>query len=162
MLERQRRSKEEQKLADKSREKKDPEKDYQSARYIRNGKDVFPSTAFKKAMVDAGFMLGIPRPAIRAAIFVLGEFVEIKISDKKPAMREDAVRVGPFSNRVADLRYRPEYIDWTATLRIQYREDMFTASQVAALVQNAGFSIGVGEWRPQKEGQHGRFDIVTS
>lgn len=160
MLTNQQRSKEEKKIAKQNREKKDPVADYEGARYLHNGKDVFPSTAFKKAMVDAGFMLGIPRPVIRAAIFVVGEFIEIETKEK-PIMREDPVRVGPFNKREADLRYRPEYIEWSATLRIQYREDMFTAEKVAALVQNAGFSIGVGEWRPQKEGQHGRFEMVN-
>ena len=160
MLTRQQISKEEKRLLKNNRAKKDPAADYEGAKYHdAQGWDAFPSTGFKKAMVDAGFMLGIPRPAIRAAVFVIGEYVPIAY--KKVVMREDAVRVGPYNKREADLRYRPDYIDWSATLRIEYRQDVFTAEQVAALVQNAGFSIGVGEWRPQKEGQHGRFDIVT-
>lgn len=159
MLQAQQMTKEEKKLAKNNRAKKDPESDFQEARYLINGKDCFPSTGFKKAMVDAGFMLGIPKAFIRAGIRVIGDFVTIEHDELK--RREDFVNVGKWPNKVADLRYRPEYKNWRATLNILYREDMFDASQVVSLLSNAGFSVGVGEWRPQKDGQHGTFSVVT-
>ena len=167
MLLRQQMNDDEKRLAKKTRAKKDPKADFEDAKYIRNGKPVFPTLAFKMAMVNAGALLGIPKPAIRAAVFIEGEFVEIMVekraSKSDPAvMREDPVRVGPFNKREADLRYRPEYLNWRTTLRIVYRDDLLNAEQVVALVQNAGFSVGVGEWRVEKNGQHGTFEVVNA
>ena len=34
-----------------------------------------------------------------------------------------------------------------------------TDEQIAMLISNAGFSVGVGEWRPEKGGDFGTFAI---
>jgi hypothetical protein len=125
---------------------------------VIDGKDCFPTIAVKKAMVDAGYVLGHARAVVRQAVFVEGDFFEIKHA--ACVMREDTVRVGPFGKREADLRYRPEYQGWSAVLSFRYRRDMITADQLVALLQNAGFSVGLGEWRPQKDGQFGTFEVA--
>lgn len=158
MLDQQQMTAEEKKLAKKNRTAKDPEADFNEARYIVNGKDCFPTIAVKKAMVTAGYALGFSRSVVRQAVFVEGDHFVIDAAP--PTMREDAVRVGPFSNRQADLRYRPEYADWSATLKFRFRTDMIDADQVIALLQAAGFSVGIGEWRPEKDGQFGTFDVA--
>jgi hypothetical protein len=159
MLSSQQMTKEEKKLAKQNRDKKDPEMDFNQARYVINGKDSFPTIAVKKAMVDAGAALGISRVVIRQAVFILGDYFEIK--GASPVRREDTVRVGPFGNRQADLRYRPEYQGWSADLQFRYRTDMIDEDQLLALLENAGFSVGIGEWRPQKDGQFGTFEVVA-
>lgn len=159
MLDAQRMTKEEKKLAKQNRAAKDPELDFNEARYIVNGKDSFPTVAIKKAMVDAGYVMGVSRSVVRQAIFIVGDYFEIK--HERLVKREDTVRVGPFSNRQADLRYRPEYQGWSADLEFRFRRDMVEPDQVVALLQNAGFSVGIGEWRPQKDGQFGTFEVVA-
>jgi hypothetical protein len=158
MLQSQQMTKEEKKLAKGNREKKDPEADFQGARYVRGGKDCFPTNGIKKAMVEAGYQLGIPKNTIRRGVRIVGDFVEIK--SQKPVMREDAVRVGPFNNRTADLRYRPQYNDWHMDLEIIFRNDVFSADNIAALLENAGWG-GIGEWRPERDGQFGTFEVET-
>lgn len=157
MLEQQQMTKEQKRLAKDNREKKDPEADFQGARYLRNGKDCFPTNGIKKSMVEAGYQLGIPKMAIRRGIRIVGDFVEIK-TKKAPTRREDFVRVGPFNNRQADLRYRPQYNNWHMDLDIIFRDDMFSTEQVVALLEHAGWG-GIGEWRPEKDGQFGTFEV---
>jgi hypothetical protein len=161
MLKNQQMTKEEKKLAKMNRTAKNPKEDFEGARYRWDNKDWFPSNGVKKAMVSAGFALGIPRALIQRCVFVSGDtrrdYVEIKYG--RIVMREDAVRVGPFNKREADLRYRPEYQNWSAKLRIRFRSDMITHEQVLMLIENAGFSIGIGEWRPERSGQAGTFQI---
>lgn len=159
MLDQQQMTKEAKKVAKQNRKAKDPEEDFQQARYIVDGKDVFPTVAVKKAMCDAGYVLGIPKAVVRQAIFIEGDYFVIKTPKNKPIRREDTVRVGPFGNRTADLRYRPQYDNWSATLTIHFRRDMASPDQIIALLQNAGFSVGLGEWRPQRDGQFGRFTV---
>ena len=162
MLQMQMATKEERKKAKENRKVKDPERDFEGAKYIIEGKDCFPVTGIKKALIDAGYAVGIPKTQIRQALFIVGtvggSFAEIKY--RKCVMRQDTVRVGPWSNRVADLRYRPEYQDWSIKLTIRYRTDMLDEKQVAILFQNAGVSIGLGEWRVQKDGLFGCFEVA--
>lgn len=161
MLRNQQMTKEEKKLAKMNRAPKNPKEEFEGARYHWDGKDWFPANGIKKAMVSAGFALGIPRSIIQRCVFVVGDsrrdYVEIKSA--RIVMREDAVRVGPFNKREADLRYRPEYQNWSAKLHIKFRSDVITQEQVMLLIENAGFSVGIGEWRPEKSGQAGTFQI---
>lgn len=158
MLTSQQMTKEEKKKAKEKRKAKDPKSDFEEARYIIDGRHSFPTIAVKKAMVDAGYILGISRAVTRQAVFIVGDYFEIKHA--ACVMREDTVRVGPFGNRQADLRYRPEYQGWSADLEFRFRYDMIDQEQLIALLQNAGFSVGLGEWRPQKDGQFGTFEVV--
>lgn len=159
MLTAQQMTKEEKKKAKEKRAAKDPQADFEEARYIIDGKHSFPTIAVKKAMVDAGYVLGISRAVVRQAVFIVGDYFEIKHA--ACVRREDTVRVGPFGNRQADLRYRPEYQGWSADLEFRFRFDMIDQEQLIALLQNAGFSVGLGEWRPQKDGQFGTFEVVV-
>lgn len=158
----QQQTKEEKKLAKMNRAKKNPEEDFEGAKYRFEGKDWFPANGVKKAMVSAGFGLGIAKSIIQRCVFVAGDtrrdFVEVKFA--RCEMRQDAVKVGPWNNRVADLRYRPEYQNWTIRLRLTFRPDMISADQVLSLLEHAGYSVGIGEWRPEKDGQAGRFRVV--
>ena len=83
--------------------------------------------------------------------FVPGELVAI---EGEPSMREDMVRVGMGT---ADLRYRPEFKSWSISLPIEYNADAITLEQIVNLVNLAGFGVGIGEWRPERDGQYGMF-----
>lgn len=161
MLRNQQMTREEKKLAKLNRAPKNPKEEYEGARYHWDDRDWFPANAIKKSMVAAAFALGVPRSIVQRCVFVYGDtrrdYVEIKYA--RLVMREDAVRVGPFNKREADLRYRPEYQNWSAKLRIKYRSDVIKAEQVIMLLENAGFSIGIGEWRPDRSGQAGTFVV---
>jgi len=71
-------------------------------------------------------------------------------------MREDMVRVGM---GVADIRYRPQFDPWAAKVRIAFNAAAISPEQIANLLDIAGFGVGVGEWRPEKDGSFGRFHV---
>ena len=73
-----------------------------------------------------------------------------------PVMREDMVRVGMGT---ADIRYRAEYREWSALLRIEFIPSVINLGSVAALV-DAGGTNGVGEWRPEKNGSFGTYEVI--
>jgi len=137
---------------------KDPERDYEESFYrLPNGNPGFPSIAFKAAAVSAGgrFSDGLKMTELRGSFFVEGELVEIH---GEPKMREDMVRIGM---GIADIRYRPEFPKWHVQLPIQYNADAISVEQIVQLFNLAGFGVGVGEWRPEKDGQFGMFHVVT-
>lgn len=156
--------------AKQKREPKDPKKCFVDAAYIdTRGVHCVPALAFKNAIVCAArFADDMKMTVLRGAIFVEGthrlkmpdgsagasDYLPIK--SKPPIMREDMVRVG---QGTADLRYRPEYHDWSVDLPIQFNQRVITLEQLVNLVKVAGFGVGICEWRPERNGQHGRFDV---
>lgn len=139
------------------RKAKDPEEDYRESMYEHpDGGYGFPGSAFKNAMVRAGTYTDDKMTYLRGAFYVRGDMVKI---DGKPEPREDMVRVG---QGTADIRYRGEFQEWSAVLDIQYNATAISAEQVVNLVAVAGFSVGIGDWRPEKDGEHGRFEVVTA
>lgn len=146
------------KIATKGREAKDPEQDFKDCIYHHpDGGYGFPSVAFKNAAVSAcRFTDGTKMTVARGAFHVEGEFV--KIDNAEPIPREDMVRVGMGT---ADIRYRAEFQNWTAKVRISFNKRALSAEQIINLFNLAGFGVGVGEWRPEKDGQFGRFHVAT-
>jgi len=74
-----------------------------------------------------------------------------------PQMRENIVRL---NGKTADLRYRAEFLQWESSFVVRYNDAAISAEQIYNLFQIAGFSVGVGEWRPEKNGQFGMFEIA--
>jgi hypothetical protein len=140
---------------------KDPKAEFEASRYRdEKGHDVLKSVAFKSCIVDAAsFVDNVTKVMLRGALFIPGEWVRIEYDEI--VMREDPVNVGGF-NKVADLRYRAEFKGWRATIPIEFNRQMITIEQIVNLINIGGFSIGVGEWRPQKDGQSGRFRVCES
>lgn len=134
---------------------KDPEQEYLDSLYVHpDGGYGFPSVAFKAAAVSACRSVeGIKMTEARAAFHVPGELVKI---DGEPKMREDMVRIGMGT---ADIRYRGEFDPWRATLFVRYNENVLTPSQIVNLFNVAGFGVGIGEWRPEKDGSYGMFHV---
>lgn len=143
------------KKAKQARAAKDPEADYRGSLYpLGRNKFGFPVVAFKSAMVDAcSHAEGITKVEARGAFHINGELVEIK---GRPTMREDTVKI---AMGTTDLRYRGEFKEWSTTLEIRYNKNVLSMEQIVNLANIGGFAIGVGEWRPQKDGSYGMFHV---
>jgi hypothetical protein len=144
------------------KEAKDPEAEYQAAFYrLRDGRYGFPAIAFKSATVGgARFYGGITMTALKQFLFFSGEpgedgqpYVAI---EGKPRMREDVVRV---NRGGSDLRYRPEFEEWRTVLTVTYVKSALTRNSVLSLIDAGGMGVGVGEWRPEKDGAFGTFRV---
>jgi hypothetical protein len=144
------------------KELKDPAADFEQSMYrLEDGGHGFPATAFKAATIGgARSFEGVTMTQLRPALFFQGEgpqqLVRLHCSD--PIMREDMVRVGMGT---ADLRYRAQYDDWSATLVIIYNPRIITAESIVALVDAGGMG-GIGEWRPEKgTGTFGTYEVIA-
>lgn len=137
------------------KEKKDPERDYQECfYYLPDGRYGFPAIAFKAAAVDAATQLsGLTKVYLRGAFHVAGDLAVI---EGTPTKRQDMVRVGMGT---ADIRFRPEFKEWNAVFQVRYNVASLTRDQVIQLFDQAGFSVGIGEWRPSKDGAFGMFHV---
>jgi hypothetical protein len=144
------------------RQAKDPQEDFENSLHrLPDGpkgkkRYGFPAIAFKCAAVTACTSLNkaLSKTAARQAFHVIGDMVEI---EGDPSMREDMVRVGP--SKSADIRYRGEFKTWSCILKIRYNARVFSMEQIVNLLNTAGFGVGIGEWRPEKNGQNGLFHV---
>lgn len=126
---------------------------------VQNAQFGFPSVAFKASAIDGGFFNGViaKKTIGRAAFQIIGDMVEIKGT---PTMREDMVRIGGQS-KTADLRYRAEFKEWSTTFKIRFNPLAMSAEQIVNLFNYGGFSVGVGEWRPSRDGSYGQFHVAS-
>ncbi len=142
------------KKAKQAKEAKNPQQLYRESLYeISAGKYGFPAVAFKAAAVGACRFAEMKMTEARGAFHVVGELVSI---DGEPSMREDMVRI---AMGTADIRYRGEFKEWRAEISIRYNAKAITPEQLVNLFNIAGFSIGVGEWRPERDGSYGMFHV---
>lgn len=147
---------------------RDPQAEYDAAFYRTKEGYGFPVTAFKAATVGAARFYGkdVAQTQLRQFIFMRGEISEndpqalVPIAGT-PRMREDVVRLGGPS-RSADLRYRPEFPEWSTSLEVTYVKSSLSRDSVLSLIDAGGMGIGIGEWRPEKRGDFGTYMIDPS
>ena len=156
----------EQKRGKVAREAKDPEAEFRACLYVTKGKMsapddepgkfYIPGVQIKTAMVSGaiahGDKVNLPGSLVRRAIFVEDSPI---VSFDELAIREDAVTVGRGGH---ELRYRPEFHGWTADVRLTFLP-IIGPEQILNVLRMAGRAVGIGDWRPEKDGDHGRFDL---
>ena len=147
----------------------------------------FPVTGIKQAALSAAYRMGWVKDkmSLRGAFFIIpdsngyyGGDLEIdqgrkavtvvpnvfkpeSISEihtpEPPSMREDMVRVGMGS---ADIRYRGQFDSWSINLKISYNVNgQYSLEQILNIINAGGYACGIGEWRPEKDGQYGMFHV---
>lgn len=145
------------KKATQAKEAKDPEAEFRASLYpLPGGGYGFPCVGFKAAAVAACRQAEMKMVEARGLFHVNGEFA--RIESDEPVLREDMVRVGMGT---ADLRYRGEFSRWAVTLDVSYNARAISPEQIINLFNLAGFGVGVGEWRPEKDGPYGRFHVAA-
>lgn len=159
----------------RAREARDPEAEVIAARYILpDGRDGFPSVAFKAAAVTACTSLAdvtkvAARQAFRVEGFSMnskglidGSFVRtalVPLVAGPPTIREDVCRLSGIG-RNPEMRYRPEYWPWGVEIDIHVNASVMSYEQVATMFSAAGHGVGIGEYRPERNGECGTFEVV--
>jgi len=150
----------------KVRDLREPEEEGKAAGYYTpDGEPGLLAVAIKASIITAAHQdLGFAKTLIRKALFIhpMGREVVIPMEmptgkgKVKQCIEEDMVRVGAGS---ADLRYRPYYYEWAAITKWEIDSDLLQVNDLLTLIDRAGFGVGIHEWRPEKDGEYGRFMI---
>lgn len=160
------------------KEPKDPVEDFNQSLYrLPDGGYGFPSVAFKAAAVTACTSIdGVTKVAARQSFLITGEQIAVpsafkldgeplmarydlvRIFGSEPEMREDMVRLN--GGVSTDIRYRGQFWPWFCKLNVVHNVGALSPPQVVNLINVAGFGVGVGEWRPEKDGINGRFHVA--
>ena len=96
--------------------------------------------------------------ALRGAYFLKSEYGELAwIRGSAPVMREDMVKVGMGSS---DLRYRPMFTEWYCDLTLCINTGFgMTFDDIINVINAGGAGVGVGEWRPERDGIFGTYHV---
>lgn len=149
---------------------RNPEAEFLAARYILSADPTgaadldicgFPASGIKKAMVAAAMRVTEAKGTwVRAILNVEGEAGTglVAIAASAPKMQTDHVVQAGRGN----LRYRPVFWPWSMNVPITFNTQQISAQDVVNLLQQAGFSIGVGDWRPEKNGAFGTFEVDSA
>ena len=137
-----------------------PDEDYEQAKHKSpEGWEGFPAAGFKAAMIRGAKMIGLVMKDTQTSFFIKADCEETQLVriNGKPRMRTDMVRVGMGS---ADIRYRPEYPEWSADLKVEFNSGVVSLDQIHLLIKAAGYGCGIGEMRPEKtKFNFGRFKL---
>lgn len=160
----------------KTKEKtvRNPIEDFMRANYwLTPMPTEFTEEAFSKAL-EEGARFGFPAKGIKASIvsgayrnkmtkdkvslygafLIPEELVEIKFEEI--TMREDYVRI---ANGSGDVRFRPEFKNWSMTFKMLYNENAYSLEQLINFINLGGFSCGLGEMRIEKGGNNGSYKV---
>lgn len=160
------------------KEARDPESDFVSSLY-EMGPDCygFPATGIKNCILSAAHKdKGIARSAVMSALWINAEMVRtrpalagaicdmplIRIFGSKPEMREDMVKIGSGLNKIANLAYRAQFTVWAMRVTGRFNSTVLTPDALAFLIQEAGMSSGLGEWRNERKGLFGAFHLAEA
>lgn len=118
----------------------------------------FPAKGIKASMASGAYRNGMTKDkvSVYGTFLIPDEFVEIKYESLE--IREDYVRI---AHGGTDVRFRPQFNNWSMTFKIEYNENAYSLEQLINFVNLGGFSCGLGEMRIEKGGNFGSYSVVT-
>lgn len=116
----------------------------------------FPAKGIKESIVAGAYRNGMTKDKVSlyGAFLIPEELIEIKYEEI--VMREDYVRI---AHGGTDVRFRPEFKNWSMTFKIQYNENSYSLEQIINFINLGGFSCGLGEMRVEKGGNFGSYTV---
>ena len=64
------------------------------------------------------------------------------------------------STRGRIMRHRPRFDNWSAKFELLVNDDLLAVEMAHQLLTEAGMTMGIGDFRPQKRGPFGTFRVT--
>lgn len=161
-----------------AKEAREPEKEFINALYkMKDGAYGFPATAIKKCLLSMAHKdKGIPQTAVMRSLWISAPYVSIqaamrgavcdlplvRIYGSKPEMREDMTRIGAGLRKTATLSYRAQFKTWAIRISGRFNASVINGDVIRHLINEAGVSTGIGDWRNEKSGSFGMFHLADA
>ena len=128
------------------------------------GEITIPPEAFRKCLETAA-RKGREGPAVREGLMVFRSAFKYD-RDKLGNTPEEVANKAQFVTtavvqRSRVLRVRPKFDEWSATFSVEYDEELVDRAKLERWIDIGGRRIGLGDWRPEKSGRYGRFELVS-
>ena len=129
----------------------------------------FPGAAIARLIREAGGthkLKGTRRSAkyvVPAAVLVREDAITLLNGDGKTPVRDFEVDSRPVTipaTKGRIMRHRPRFDCWSARFTIRINEELLPPDFIHQLLVEGGQQIGIGDFRPEKGGPFGTFNIV--
>jgi hypothetical protein len=143
-----------------------PEEEAAAGAYTLNGGLAFPAAAFRKAVIAASKgrkvgRLGLPTIML-ASCFETADLVQVNDPETGEQLVEYEIDVRgakpPGQGMVR--RARPILHSWSCVVDFEYDDELVSPELIREVLDQAGSRVGVGNYRPEKSGRFGRFEVV--
>lgn len=101
---------------------------------------------------------------VPAAVIILDvaiPLLEPGSADRIPDFEVDSRPVTIPATKGRIMRHRARFEKWSAEFQLQIDESVLDAATVHQLLEEGGRRIGIGDYRPEKGGPFGRFEVVS-
>ena len=129
-----------------------------------SGAPTVPEAAIR-AVIETGARKLKQGPQVREGLIV--ERVEEFHHDKSlGSTAEELAKTVQFTTGVVVqrsriLRTRAKFDDWGVTFTIEADDELVDREQLVTWLDIAGRRIGLGDWRPERSGHYGRFEVES-
>lgn len=101
---------------------------------------------------------------VPSAVIIADDLAPLYLCDRKTPIVDFEVDSRPVtipSTKGRVMRHRARVNEWCARAHVEVDETILQVGMVRQLLAEGGRQIGVGDFRPEKGGPFGRFDIVA-
>jgi len=132
--------------------------------YLYDGKPHIPGIYFRSSIVEAAKQFKIVGKGkatysklAGSTIQVKEEMIPITPGDYEPYR---IAAVNP-STKGRMMVTRPRFNKWRAKFTIQLGDEALPSTVLNEMLQHAGQYVGIGDWRPNKKGMFGKFQLIS-
>ncbi len=121
-----------------------------------------PATHIDRALIEAGKKIKVKGQGKATYSKLFGSMVsveEFEIVHKKPKYEIHKSLVVIPSTKGRIMRYRPMFKEWALEFTINAEEEI-PQEVIKEAFEIAGKYVGIGDWRPEKKGKFGKFQVV--
>ena len=121
-----------------------------------------PATHIENSLIEAGKKIKVKGSGKATYSKIFGSMVnveefEIVHNNQKYEIHKTLVVIPSTKGRI--MRYRPMFKSWSLTFHLEF-EDEIPADVIKEALEIAGKYVGIGDWRPEKKGKFGKFQVV--
>lgn len=141
----------------------DYEKDALKKLYIDSEERIYqPATHLDRALIEAGKKIKVKGQGKATYSKLFGSMASVEEFEllhlkQKYEIFKVLVVIPATKGRI--MRYRPMFKDWELEFHINF-EDEIPAEVIKEALEIAGKYVGIGDWRPEKKGKFGKFQVV--
>ena len=138
----------------------------QTSLYLNaRGAPTIPAAAFR-SMIETSARKLKQGPQVREGLIVLGDAEFEYDRERYGVTREELGKNAQFTTGVVVqrsriLRTRAMFEEWEARFRIEVDDELVDQEQLGAWLDIGSRRIGLGDWRPEKSGHYGRFEVLS-